>query len=262
MSAPVVKIAVSGKGGVGKTTIAALLAKQLAAGGRRVLAIDADPVASLGAALGVEGHAEITPISEMQDLIFERTGAKPGTMGGFFKMNPRVDDIPERFSAACGSIRLMVMGTVDSGGSGCVCPESVLLKNLVQHLLLRENEALVLDMEAGVEHLGRATARAVDLMLIVVEPGARSLRAARMIRKLAAEIGIAKIAVAANKVRGPEDEASIRAALGDLELLGTMPHDQALIEDDLAGRAAYGRTDMPEQVRSLLQAIVSRAELG
>jgi CO dehydrogenase maturation factor len=253
-----IKIAVSGKGGVGKTTVAALLVRHLAAAGKRVLAIDADPVASLGAALGIEDHEKITPIADMKDLIFERTGAKPGTMGGFFKMNPKVDDIPDKLAAKQDNIHLMVMGTVDHGGSGCVCPESVLLKNLVQHLLLYEDDALVLDMEAGVEHLGRSTAKAVGLMLVVVEPGARSIRAAKMIRGLAADIGLDKLAVVANKVRGPEDAEAIDKALAGFEVLGHLPYDQKLVEADLAGRRAY-EEGVPDEVRTIMEAVVSKA---
>jgi CO dehydrogenase maturation factor len=255
---PAIKIAVSGKGGVGKTTVAALLVRHLVASGKRVVAIDADPVASLGGALGMKDHEKIQPIADMKDLIFERTGAKPGTMGGFFKMNPKVDDIPEKFAAVKDNIHLMVMGTVDHGGSGCVCPESVLLKNLVQHLLLFQDDALVLDMEAGVEHLGRATAKAVGLMLVVVEPGARSIQAAKMIRDLAADIGLDKLAVVANKVRGPEDQKAIEAALEGFSVLGFLPYDPALVEADLAGRLAYdGPEGMPGPVQSVLDAAVS-----
>jgi CO dehydrogenase maturation factor len=253
-----IKIAVSGKGGVGKTTVAALLVRHLAASGKRVLAIDADPVASLGGALGIKDHEKIQPIADMKDLIFERTGAKPGTMGGFFKMNPKVDDIPEKLAARQDNIHLMVMGTVDHGGSGCVCPESVLLKNLVQHLLLYEDDALVLDMEAGVEHLGRATAKAVGLMLVVVEPGARSIQAARMIRGLAADIGLLSLAVVANKVRGPEDEAAIEKALAGFDILGYLHYDPKLVEADLAGRRAY-EEGVPDNVRAVMEAIVSKA---
>ncbi|MFC1654304.1 AAA family ATPase [Myxococcota bacterium] len=255
-----IKIAISGKGGVGKTTVAALLVRHLAASGKRVLAIDADPVASLGGALGMKDHEKIRPIADMKDLIFERTGAKPGTLGGFFKMNPKVDDIPEKFAAKKDNVHLMVMGTVDHGGSGCVCPESVLLKNLVQHLLLFQDDALVLDMEAGVEHLGRATAKAVGLLLVVVEPGARSIQAARMIRDLAADIGLEKLAVVANKVRGPEDEKAIAAALEGFSVLGFLPYDPALVEADLSGRVAYSGSDgVPEPVQSVLKAVVDHA---
>ncbi len=259
MSEKALKIAVSGKGGVGKTTISSLLIRHLAAKGRRVLAIDADPVASLGGALAFPNHEAIEPITNMKDLIFERTGAQPGTMGGFFKMNPRVDDIPEQVAAVHGNIHLMVMGTVDHGGSGCVCPESILLKNLVQHLLLYQNDALVLDMEAGVEHLGRATARAVDLMLVVVEPGARSIQAAKMVRDLAKDIGLTQVVVVANKVRSPEDEDLIRTALGDLELIGSVPYAQEFVAADLAGQLVFESGEFPDYVLAVMKAIESRA---
>jgi CO dehydrogenase maturation factor len=263
MSGGAIKIAVSGKGGVGKTTVAAALVKSLAARGRRVLAIDADPVASLGAALGMPGHDKIRPIIELREMITERTGAKPGTMGGFFKMNPRVDDIPDRFAAVHGNVHLMVMGTVDHGGSGCVCPESVLLKALVTHLLLFRNDALILDMEAGVEHLGRSTAQSVDLMLIVVEPGARSLHAARQIHRLAEEIGIKRFAVVANKTRGPQDEQAIAAALPGEKILGYLPYDQKLVEADLAGRAAWEGADSASSSSArVIEAILEYAQGG
>ena len=154
------KLAITGKGGVGKTTLASLLARVFASQGRTVLAIDADPDANLAAALGYapEEFSKITPVSEMSELIEERTGAKPGTTGGYFKINPRVDDIPDRFSARRNGVKLLVMGGVKKGGGGCICPESVLLRSLVNHLILYEKDVVIMDMEAGIEPLGRATA--------------------------------------------------------------------------------------------------------
>jgi len=163
------KLAISGKGGVGKTTFAALLARSLEKQGKHVLAIDADPDANFAAALGIEDSDKITPISEMKDLVSERTGAKPGTIGGFFKLNPKVDDLPDALSVKMGNIKLMRLGGVPKGGGGCICPESTLLKALVMHIVLARDEVVVLDMEAGIEHLGRATAQAVDKLIIVVE---------------------------------------------------------------------------------------------
>lgn len=233
------KIAVSGKGGVGKTTFAAILIRSLSKQGRHILAIDADPDANLAAALGVAQADKITPISEMKDLIFERTEAKPGSIGGFFKLNPKVDDLPEALSARLENIKLMRLGGVKKGGSGCICPESTLLKVLVTHIVLARDEVVVMDMEAGIEHLGRATAKAVDRLIIVVEPGRRSIDTAGNIRKLAAEIGLTQIALVGNKIRSAADEKFLRDHLAGFKFLGFMPYDDALIEADLQGISPF-----------------------
>ncbi len=258
MSKKALKIAISGKGGVGKTSVSGMLIRHLASSGRRVIAVDADPVASLGAALGIPDYDKIEPVVSMNDLIYERTGAKPGTMGGFFKMNPKVDDIPEKYAAVKDNIHLLVMGTVDHGGSGCVCPESVILKALITHLTLFQNDAIVMDMEAGVEHLGRATTKGIDLMLVVVEPGSRSINAARMIKKLAADIGLDRVAIVANKVRGDGDKRAIGKALADFPILGFLPYESELVEADLAGEVVY-QDAFPAHVQKVLTSIVDYA---
>lgn len=244
------KIAVTGKGGVGKTTITSLLAHTYAQQGRRVIVIDADPSPNLAWALGFppELVAQITPIAEMEELIEERTGAKPGGVGGWFKMNPRVDDIPERFSAESHGIRLLQLGTVKKGGGGCICPESVLVKTLVTHLLLdRSSEEVIMDMEAGVEHLGRATAQAVDAFLIVVEPGRRSLQTAELIKALAQDIGITDLYLVGNGVRDEKDTRFIQKHSPDLPILGFLPYSSEAIEADMAGVAVFEAA--PELVR-------------
>ncbi|HSO10023.1 MAG TPA: AAA family ATPase [Desulfoprunum sp.] len=234
------KIAIGGKGGVGKTTVTALLARTLAADTRNtVIAIDADPVANLAAALGIPEDQPIRPISELSDLIAERTGAKPGTMGGFFTLNPKVDDIPDRFSLERDGVKLLVMGTVQTGGSGCICPESTILKALMTHLVLYRDDIVVMDMEAGIEHLGRATSSSVDALVIVVNPGARSRAAAEKIRKLGRDIGIKKIIVLGNRVSGPEDEELIRQSLPGFEILGFLPEDQEIVTADREGRRPH-----------------------
>ncbi|MGD2028742.1 MAG: AAA family ATPase, partial [Desulfobacterales bacterium] len=146
------KLAVSGKGGVGKTTFSALLIRTLNDQGKRVLAIDADPDANLAAALGIPDSEKIVPIAEMKELIFERTEAQPGSIGGFFKLNPKVDDLPDSLSAKLDNIKLMRLGGVKKGGSGCICPESTLLRALMLHIVLSRDEVVVMDMEAGIEH--------------------------------------------------------------------------------------------------------------
>jgi CO dehydrogenase maturation factor len=233
------KLAISGKGGVGKTTFAALLIRSLSRDGRRVLAIDADPDANLAAALGIADADKITPIADMKDLVFERTGAQPGSIGGYFSLNPKVDDLPEALSAKLENIKLMRLGGVSKGGAGCICPESSLLKALVRHVVLQRDEVVVMDMEAGIEHLGRATAKAVDKLIVVVEPGRRSIDTAGHIKQLASEIKLNNIAVVGNKIRGPKDEAFLKEHLDGFEFLGFLPFDDALIEADLQGQSPF-----------------------
>ena len=235
------KIAISGKGGVGKTTLAALLAQAYADAGRDVLAVDADPSPCLAGALGFpdELSEQLHPISEMDALIEERTGAKPGTMGGFFTLNPRVDDLPERFSVANRGVRLLEMGSVDMGGSGCICPESAMLKTLFTHLMFRKDDVLILDMYAGVEHLGRATVDFVDAMVVVVEPTRRSLGTAAQIKKLANDIGLSRLWLVGNKVRDEQEASFLEAQTPGLPVLGYLPADLAVQEADRLGEAVY-----------------------
>ena len=234
------KIAIGGKGGVGKTTVTALLARCLAADkNNKVIAIDADPVANLAAGLGISEEQPITPIAQLTELIAERTGAKPGTMGGFFALNPKVDDIPERFSQERDGVKLLVMGTVQSGGSGCLCPESTILKALMNHLVLFRDEIVIMDMEAGIEHLGRATSASVDALIIVVNPGSRSRAAADKIRKLGKDIGIKNIIILGNRVKGLEDEELIRSSLPDYQIIGFLPEQEEIVAADRGARRAF-----------------------
>jgi CO dehydrogenase maturation factor len=227
------KIAVSGKGGVGKTMLASLLSTILTQLGYSVLAIDADPNATLATALGFPHPEKIAPISEMGDLIEERTGVRPGQAAPYFKLNPKVDDIPEKYWVEHNGVKLMVMGRLKKGGSGCYCPENALLEALLAHILLRRDEVVILDMEAGVEHLGRATARAVNKMIIVVEPGKASIETAYRIRELAKDIGLENIAVVANKIRSEQDKNLLTSTMPDFEFLGFIPYDQSIIEAGL-----------------------------
>ncbi|MBT8351973.1 MAG: AAA family ATPase [Deltaproteobacteria bacterium] len=251
------KLAISGKGGVGKTTFAALLARSLEKQGKHVLAIDADPDANFAAALGIENSDKITPISEMKELVTERTGAKPGTIGGFFKLNPKVDDLPDALSVQMGGIKLMRLGGVPKGGGGCICPESTLLKALVMHIVLARDEVVVLDMEAGIEHLGRATAQAVDKLIIVVEPGRRSIDTAANIKKLAAEIKLDNIAVVGNKIRSEKDEMFLKKHLSDFEFIGFLPYEDALIEADLEGISPF---DVNSSSKGHVEKMISRLQ--
>lgn len=257
------KIAVGGKGGVGKTTLTALIARAIAASEKdtRVIAIDADPVANLAAGLGIDETKPITPVAELSDLIAERTGAEPGTMGGFFTLNPKVDDIPDRFSLEKDGVKLLVMGTVQQGGSGCICPESTILKALMNHLVLGRNEVVVMDMEAGVEHLGRATSGSMDALIIVVNPGKRSRVAADKIRKLGTDIGIKNIVVLANRVRSEEDKQLIEEHLSDYEILGFIPETDEIVQSDRTGNRPYDDIDsIPEELKAVTQKLIELAK--
>jgi CO dehydrogenase maturation factor len=228
-----IKLAVTGKGGVGKTTVSALLCKAFSEIGYKVLAVDSDPSENLASALGFPEDVEITPLVEMKELIEERTGAKIGTSGGMFKLNPKVDDLPEKLCHEIDGIQLLVMGTVKKGGGGCMCPENVMLKALMQNMLLQRNEAVIMDMEAGVEHLGRATAQAVDQLIVVVEPGKRSIETAYKIRELADDIKLTKISLIVNKVKDATDKEFIKKNCDGFLILGYINFDQGILQSDM-----------------------------
>ena len=254
------KIAISGKGGVGKTVLAALLSKTFTELGYSVLAIDADPDSNLAATLGFPNPDRITPVSEMRNLIEERTGARPSQAGTFFRLNPKVDDLPEKYALEHNGIRLMVMGRIKKGGSGCYCPENALLRALLTHLLIARDEVVILDMEAGIEHLGRGTARAVDKLIVVVEPSRRSVETAYRIEKLAQDIGLKNIAVVGNKIRNQSEKEFLISGLPGFEFLGFVPYDQAIVNADLANLSLLDASQqIIDEVRNIYQALLSTA---
>jgi len=227
------KIAISGKGGVGKSTIAAAIALTLAKRGQNILALDADPDANFAAALGIPASVKITPISSEMKLIEERTGAKVNEYGKVFKLNPEVSDIAEKFAVNHNGVNLVVLGAVKNGGGGCACPENTFVRSLVTDLVLFKNETLVMDMEAGIEHLGRSTAMGVDVMIIVVEPGRRSIECAENVIKLGGDIGLKKFVVVGNKIASKEDEEYIKRYLPDV--FSFMPYANNIREADRDG---------------------------
>ncbi|MBI2934825.1 MAG: AAA family ATPase [Chloroflexi bacterium] len=235
------KIAVTGKGGVGKTTLSSLLARAFAEDGFIVLAIDANPDPNLAMALGVRPEVieQMVPISRMAELIEERTGAKPGASGSYFKLNPRVEDIPDRLAILVDGIKLLYMGTVVKGGGGCICPESTLLKSLTTHLVLRRSEVVVMDMDAGFEHVGRGTASGVDAFVVVVEPGQRSLQTARVIGKLAKDIRVTRIFVVGSKTRNEDERNFIRENLPGFKVVGFLDYNPKIGEADQKGVNVY-----------------------
>jgi CO dehydrogenase maturation factor len=239
------KIAVTGKGGVGKSTITAALALLMAAKGRRVLAIDADPDANLASALGIplEDQQAIVTIAHQKDLIEERTGAKVDSYGQIFKLNPFVSDIADTYAYRHRGIDLLVLGAIQGGGSGCACPENVLLRSLVQDIVLHRDEALFMDMEPGIEHIGRATARGVTSFIVVVEPGQRSIESFRRISKMSADIGIRSLFVVGNKIRSSSDGELIRDAVGGERVIGLIPHSEQFLVNDRDGKSAIDNLD-------------------
>ena len=235
------KIAITGKGGVGKTTLASLLSHLFAAEGRKVIAVDADPDANLASALGIpKDEAErIRPIADMAELIEERTGAKVGTMGGMFKLNPKVDDLPEGIGYHLDNIILLTMGKSKAAASGCYCPENVLLRRLLGHLIIERSEVVIVDMEAGIEHLTRGTAESVDAFIVVVEPGQRSMQTAKTVKEMAEGLGVKRVFVVANKVRNPDDLKFIHDGIGGMEFLGLIHFNEAIMSADMKGASPY-----------------------
>ena len=250
------KIAVTGKGGVGKTTFSAVLARLYAAEGQKVLCADVDPDANLGLALGFseEELAKITPISDMKELIRERTNADE--FEKFFKINPKVDDLPDMLASEINGVKLLLMGTVKSGGAGCVCPEHVMLKRLLTHLIVGRDDVVIMDMEAGLEHLARGTTDWVDRFIVVVEPGARSIQTYHSVKRLAADLGVHQVSVVANKVRDEADEEFIREAVPADDLLGMIHYSGHVADADRRCASPYDMaSDAVEEIRRIKEKI-------
>ena len=255
------KLAITGKGGVGKTTLASPLARLYADEGRTVLAADVDPDANLGLALGLsqEEVDAIVPISKMRSLVEERTGASDASR--FYKLNPYVADIPEKYARDINGVKLLVMGTVDVGGSGCVCPEHVMLKAILSSLTYRKNDVVIMDMEAGLEHLGRGTAANMDQFIVVIEPGARSVQTYRNVKRLAADLGVKRVRVVANKLRTEEDEAFIRSVIPAEDLLGCIHFNPQIMDADRQGKSPYDFSPAAmEEIRNIKK-ILDRDEI-
>ena len=254
------KLAITGKGGVGKTTLSSTLARLYADEGRTVLAADVDPDANLGLALGLSQDEvdEIVPISKMRTLVEERTGASAANT--FYKLNPYVADIPDTFSKDINGVKLLVRGTVDVGGSGCVCPEHVMLKSVLSNLTYRKNDVVIMDMEAGLEHLGRGTAMNMEQFIVVIEPGARSVQTYRNVKRLASDLGVKQVRVVANKGRDEQDEEFIRNAIPAEDLLGMIHYNLEIMDADRQGKSPYDFSPAAiEEIRKI-KAILDRDE--
>jgi CO dehydrogenase maturation factor len=251
------KIAIAGKGGVGKTTLAGVMARYLADEGYTVLTIDADPDANLASALGFPAELlkGVTPLAEMTPLVEERTGAKKGTFSGVFRLNPKVDDIPDTYSVTHNGVKLLVLGNIPQAEGGCFCPENVLLKGLLHHILVKRDEVVIIDMEAGLEHLTRGSTKHVDAFIVVVEPGQRSIATAHQILRLAQDLAVPKVYGVGNKVTSPEDRVLIEGGLSTLMFLGHLSFNQQVIEADKQGISPY---DLDGTIKKELKVIIDR----
>ncbi len=255
------KIAIAGKGGVGKTTVSAVLGRLWGRTGRRAILVDCDASTNLASALGVsrDVRERTTPLASDHDLVEDRVGVRPGSgYGAMFRLNPDVDDILAKYGVAgADGTTLLVLGTIATGGSGCFCPESALLKALMRHLVFNRDEVVIMDMEAGVEHLGRGTAERVDLMLIVAEPGSRSVDMALQIKKLGEDLGVKRYAALFNKVPEGADLSALEARLGDagIQVLGHIPFDSALVEADVHDVSVMDRTPGSAVERAIAEAL-------
>jgi len=250
------KIAVSGKGGVGKSTVAASIALLLAQRGQRVLALDTDPDANLGAALGFPSTLPVKPISREIELIEERTGAKVSQYGQIFKINPDVADVADKLAVKHNGVELLVLGAINKGGGGCACPENTFIKALVTDLVLFKNETLVMDMEAGIEHLGRSTASGVDVMVVVMEPGQRSIDCAASVMRLSRDIGLDRFVLVGNKVTNEEDRAYIASAFPEQEITAFLPYSQNIRNADRDGVSVL--EGMNKEETAVIEGILSK----
>jgi CO dehydrogenase maturation factor len=228
-----IKIAVSGKGGVGKTTVSAILAELLAKDGLDVLAIDADSDANLASALGVEAEKAPPPLIGMKELISRRTGSDPASVGQYFKLNPAVSDLPEKYWLKVGSIKLLVLGCIERAGGGCACPEGAFLKALLAHTLLQRQEAIIVDLAAGLEFMGRACVHGIDALIVVVEPGSRSIETAVGIANMAKTMAISTVAAFINKITDESQVQAIKSQLGNIPVLGSFGYEPSIQSSDL-----------------------------
>ncbi len=252
-----VKIAIGGKGGVGKTAVCAVWAQLFAEDGFDVLAIDADPNTNLSLAFGIPGEQSPEPLIKMKELIAERTGSGKDAVGSYFKLNPKVSDLPQRYWLEAGKVKLLVLGGITQGGAGCACPEGAFLKALLTHTILQRQEMVLVDLAAGVEFMGRASVQGIDALVVVVEPGGRSIETTNNMARMARELGIRNVAAIANKINKADETNLIKSQLKDIVMLGSVPYNRSVQEADLERKAVIGAdAEFVNQLREAKDALM------
>ncbi|MHC4309426.1 MAG: ATP-binding protein [Planctomycetota bacterium] len=243
------KIAIGGKGGVGKTTVCAVWAQLFAQDGFDVLAIDADPTTNLASAFGIPSRQNPEPLIKMKQLIAERTGTGKDAVGAYFKLNPKVSDLPQKHWVEVNGVKLLVLGAITQAGGGCACPEGTFLKALLTHTILQRQEMVLVDLAAGVESMGRASVQGVDAFVVIVEPGSRSIETANNVAKMARELGIKNVAAIANKITDTSQTDVIQSQLKGVALLGSLAYSRLVQEADLGFKPVFSAC--PELVGAL-----------
>lgn len=232
------KLAVAGKGGVGKTTVSSGLVQRFVNAGYTVYAVDADPDSCLGNALGLPDDRleKLKPVIEMREEI----AAHSGGTGAFYSLNPRVDDFLEEYTITQGKLRYLRMGGIKQGGSSCYCRENTFLRALVDNLFLDKEDVVVMDMGAGIEHMTRGTTKGVDMIVVVTEPSKVSISTALTVKKLAAELGVNRIGLVGNKIRNQAEMDFISSHFSQDEILGFLPYDEGVLQQAMGIEQAAG----------------------
>ena len=253
-----VKIAIGGKGGVGKTTVCAVWARIFAEDGFDVLAIDADPNTNLCCAFGISSEQSPEPLIKMKQLIAERTGTNKDALGAYFRLNPKVGDLPDKYWLEVNGLKLLVLGGISQAGAGCACPEGAFLKALLSHTILQRQEMVLVDLAAGPEFMGIASIQGIDALVVVVEPGSRSIETALNIARMAKELGVKQVAAIVNKITDTGQVGTIKSQLPNMTILANIRYSPAVQEADLQRKAVFQASEeLAEQLRQAKNALTN-----